>query len=264
MRLILKHDGLAPAATTLVLALVTASAVTAAEDPPPPPTPRKHTVPDQVDNANRPQPAQIVVPEAVLHDARDVMPYLGVELLFVKKVCAPSKEQFRAIRSDLRKLLFRTQRGTVDSSCDRFPQVIADCVARHLSKEQTAKYRAETAKRAVQEREACVDTVVALLDDRLTLTEDQRNALVASLNANWKPAWSQLVEMAIREGGNAIPPLLDGTVIPALDREQIRKWRALPKTDPSLSALHFNGLRAGTVGTPADDTVDANLDGGGS
>ena len=36
MRLILKHDGLALAATMLVLALVTASAAIAAEDPPPP------------------------------------------------------------------------------------------------------------------------------------------------------------------------------------------------------------------------------------
>lgn len=231
-------------AAALVVTLAGAALVAVAEDPPPPPLALKP-----------------VEAPRILHDGREFMPYLGVELLFVKKVCAPSREQFRAIKRDLRTLLMRAERGAIESSCDSFPQQIVECVTQHLSKGDAAKYRAEIGKRIAHERQGCVYTVVAILDDGLNLSEDQRNALVASLTANWKPGWSQIVEMAVRNGGNAIPALPDSRIVPALDREQIQKWRDLPKSN--ADGLRFDGLRIGSVGTPADESIEIGPDEGG-
>jgi hypothetical protein len=193
-------------------------------------------------------------------DGRNLM---LVELLFVKKACAPTPDQMRAIKQELNNCLRAAEAGTAPSTCQLLPPRIADCVAKHLTNEQATRYRAEFQKRGVHEREGCVYTVVVVLDDRLNLSEYQRNTLVASLTANWKPAWSQIVEMAVRNGTSAIPTLPESLLAPALDYEQLRKWRDLPKSDADPAALQFDGLRIGVLGTPDDRSVDISPDDGG-
>jgi hypothetical protein len=123
-------------------------------------------------------------------------------------------------------------------------------VAKHLTIEQAARYRAEFQRRVIHEREGCVDTVIAILDQRLELSESQRNSLVPSLTANWKPAWSQIVELAVRNGDDAVPELPDKLIIPFLDSEQIRAWRQMPKSRCVDDDPPFNAERIGAVGTP--------------
>src|SRR5271155_3665856 len=95
-------------------------------------------LPAQPPVANPPQ--RVNVPALVV-GPRAANPQLEVELSFVRKVCAPSKEQTQAIRKDLQKCLAAAADGTGPSSCDLLPQELADRVANHLSKEGAARYR---------------------------------------------------------------------------------------------------------------------------
>ena len=179
---------------------------------------------------------------------RTANPQLEVELSFVRKVCAPSKEQLQAIRKDLQKCLTAAADRTGPSSCDLLPQELADCVARHLSKEDAARYRAEVAKREAQEREACVYTLVALVDPDLSLSDEQRKKLVPALTRVWKPVWSQMIELNVRWNTRRVPPIPDEMILPLLDAEQARAWKRLPKNLQTEQA--FDAQRIGAIGTP--------------
>jgi hypothetical protein len=195
-----------------------------------------------------------VVNQNRLQENIELMPQLQVELLFVKKICAPNTEQMRSIKKDLEKCLNDAAKGTIPASVDLLPATLTDCVAKHLSTEDAGRYRDEVEKRKVHEREGCVDTVITILDQQIGLSEEQRKSLVASFSANWKPAWSQLVEMAVRNGGNAVPPLPDRLIVPFLNPEQSQVWQRLPKNDEADTA--FNALRIGAVGTPNEEPGD--------
>jgi len=201
---------------------------------------------------------QLARPLAAMRQGKlisDSETFAQVELLFVKKVCAPTPDQMRAIKQDLDKCLHEAETRPAASTCILLPPRIAECVAKHLTNEQAARYRTEIQKRAIHEREGCVDTVIALLDQKLELSENQRNSLVASLTANWKPGWSQIVEMAVRNGDNAVPHFPDKLIVPCLDAEQFAAWQVLPKST-SVDDPPFDTLRIGAVGTP--EAADAN------
>jgi hypothetical protein len=176
---------------------------------------------------------------------------LPVELRFVKRVCAPTTEQMRAIKADLEQCLRDAGRGSIPDSCELFPDKMSECVARHLSPAAAAHFLDEVQKRRAREREACVYTFVTLLDQRMGLSDEQRKSLVGVLRANWKPGWSQQIEMAVRNGDNEMPGIPDEIMLPLLDRNQAEVWRHLPKLPESNPK--FDSERMGSVGTPTDD-----------
>jgi hypothetical protein len=175
-------------------------------------------------------------------------PQLLVELQFVRKICAPSKQQMQAIKGDLEKCLAEAAKRSGPTSCDLLPPKLADCVANHLSKEDAVRYRAELIKREAQEREACVHTFVALVDPDLRLSEPQRKAIVAALTPVWKPVWSQMIEMNVRWGTRRVPPIPDEVILPLLNADQVQAWKRLPKNLETQQA--FDGQRIGAIGTP--------------
>jgi hypothetical protein len=193
------------------------------------------------------QPIPAVSPAAALQ------PQLDVELVFVKKVCAPTKDQLRNIKQALGKCL-RQAAEQSNNSCDLFPEKLTTCVAKHLSKEQATRYRVEVERRKAHERAACVGDFVALLDQQLDFSESQRKTLVAALTVNWKPDWSQMVELAVRNGDDHVPPIPDNLILPLLDPVQARLWSRLPKTQPARQS--FDASRIGEIGTPTRQPDD--------
>jgi hypothetical protein len=172
--------------------------------------------------------------------------YVEVEVLFAKKVAAPTEEQLAAIRTELQKCFAAAMKDP--DSCERLPDKLADCVAGHLPKEQAARYRQEIQNRRAHESEACVFLFVTLVDQELRLSEQQRQALVAALTPKWKPIWSQIIEMSVRNGDSGLPPVPDELIVPLLNSDQARLWGGLAKkTDDDRQ---FDPLRIGAVGTP--------------
>jgi hypothetical protein len=194
---------------------------------------------------------QIVVFQPQQESGLLLLSQLPVELRFVKHVCAPTMDQMRAIKADLEQCLRDAGRGAIPASCELFPDKLAACVARHLSPAAAAHFLDEVHKRRAREREACIYTFVTLLDQRLGLSDEQRKSLVAVLRANWKPGWSQQIEMAVRNGDNEMPGIANEVILPLLDREQADMCKHLPKlpeADPP-----FDPERMGAVGTPIND-----------
>jgi hypothetical protein len=185
--------------------------------------------------------------------ALPLMPEVQVEILFVRKVCAPSDDQLQAIKTDLRKCLTDLADAKTPPTCDSFPDTLAACVANHLSKEQAARYRGEVERRKANEREACISTFIVLVDQELGLSEPQRKSLVAALRPKWKPAWSQMIEETVREG-RAIPAVPDELIVPTLGAEQTKLWAQMPKIRDDNPP--FDASRIGAVGTPVTQPGD--------
>jgi len=170
---------------------------------------------------------------------------LEVEMAFVRKVCAPPLDQVGEIRNDLQKCLAdAVQRPVVP--CEVLKDRLTDAVASHLSRSEAARYRGEVLKRRTHERAACIDTFVVLLDQQLSFSEKQRQALVAALLPKWKPEWSQTVEVACASGDRMLPAVPDELIGPLLDAEQLKTWHAVPKEGDLHPA--FNAMRIGSTG----------------
>ncbi|HEX4071504.1 MAG TPA: hypothetical protein VHX68_10050 [Planctomycetaceae bacterium] len=203
-----------------------------------------------IPNANDPN-GQIVVFQPQQNVGLSLLAQLPVELRFVKRVCAPTTEQMRAIKAELEQCLRDAGKGLIPASCELLPDEMAACVTRHLSPAAAEHYLDEIQKRRAREREACIYTFVTLLDQRMGLSDEQRKALVAVLRANWKPGWSQAVEMNVRNGDTEMPGIPNQIMLPLLDRDQAEVWKQLPKlpeADP-----RFDPERMGAVGTPIND-----------
>jgi hypothetical protein len=170
---------------------------------------------------------------------------LEVEMAFVRKVCPPPLDQVGEIRNDLQKCLAdAVHRPSVP--CEVLRDRLTDAVALHLSRSEAARYRAEVQKRRAHERAACIDTFVVLLDQQLSFSEQQRQALVAALLSKWKPEWSQTVEVACASGDHTLPAVPDELIAPLLDAEQLKTWHAVPKEGDLHPA--FNAMRIGSTG----------------
>jgi hypothetical protein len=197
------------------------------------------------------QADQFLVVQPPQNGGLQFLSQLPVELRFVKRACAPTKEQMRAIKADLEQCLRDAGSGAIPASCEVLPDKLAACVVRHLSPAEAARYRDEVHKHRAREREACVYTFITLLDQRIGLADDQRQSLVAALEARWKPGWSQQIEMAVRNGDDQMPGIPDELIVPLLDGEQAKLWKELPKHADANP--RFDPDRMGSVGTPIDD-----------
>ncbi len=175
---------------------------------------------------------------------------LPVEIAFVKRVAAPSADQIRAIKKDLPKRIGDAYDRLESLTCDEFLDALTDCVAHHLSKDQVARYLTELAKRRRQEREACIDMFVALLDAQMRLREEQRKLLVATLTPHWNPGWTQTFEVALETGGGEIPGLPDNLILPILDPDQVKIWRRFSRN--WADRPEFKPERIGSLGTPLE------------
>ena len=203
---------------------------------------------------------------------RELRPLLRVELQFLRAVCAPTPEQQpvidyesqRSFNAILRK--YEKYENTSNPALAEFDPRAAlrmelnRLVEQHLSAEQALAYRRECVSRAAAHRQSAILNVLAILDERLLLTFEQRVSLQRSLEANWQDAWcASLESFMYNEDGN-LPPIPDRFVVPWLTSKQRKTWQLLPR-DTSFSIENtlmgleelFNDLEAVEMdeGTPA-------------
>jgi hypothetical protein len=197
---------------------------------------------------------QAAEPVAVQAPDRSYLVQLEVEMAFVRKVCPPPLDQIDPIRNDLKKCLIEGAQGPARLPCEVLQERLVDAVALHLSRSEAAFYRAEVQKRRNHERAACVDTFVVLLDQQMSLSEKQRQALVAALLPKWRPDWSQTVEVACGTGETTLPEVPNELIEPLLDAEQITIWKGWPKN--GVAHPPFNPLRIGSTGVTVAVPMD--------
>jgi hypothetical protein len=156
-------------------------------------------------------------------------PLIEAELLFVKKVCTPSKEELGQIRKDAEAYIDSTSPGTVSTASNFVRASFHEVLDKHLSRAKAELYRAECEKRKTFERQACVHTLVAQLDRDLCLSTAQREAISKSLAAKWDDSWDALIELVAVEGTRLLPQIPDDLIEPHLESPQLEIWINLPK-----------------------------------
>jgi hypothetical protein len=186
--------------------------------------------------------------------ALTLKPLIEAELLFVKKVCTPSKEELGQIRKGVETYVDNTNPGAVATASNFVREPLDELVDKHLSRAKADLYRAECQKRKAFERQACVHSLVAQLDRELCLSTAQREAISASLAAKWDESWQSLIELVAVEGTRLVPQIPDDLIEPHLESPQLDIWINLPKVG-SMN-WRFQSPNLSIMGIPVPEWED--------
>ena len=107
---------------------------------------------------------------------------------------------------------------------------VAKALKETLTEEQMAKYTDESAKRTALRKRAAMQTAVALLDDKLCLTGEQRDKITESVSAKWQTEWESWL-MLSQYGGQYFPTIPDNLIVPHLNVEQKSVWEGFQKVN---------------------------------
>jgi hypothetical protein len=190
---------------------------------------------------------------------------LPVELVFVKKICAPTPAQMRQLKQDAHEYLevaaqnsFAAQRRGAQMNQDQLSnaskflqEALVHSVETRVSREQAARYRSELEKRSANRREVCARNLAALLDQELCLSAPQREEVRAALLANWNDSWCSMVQMAAINGQNYVPSVPYEVIAPHLDAAQVDLWEGLQK----IGGVNW-GIQTNLFGLPTVELDD--------
>ncbi len=180
------------------------------------------------------------------------------ELSFIHRACDLNLEQRKRIkaasdtclRAAVRKYAM-SQRGimighagrvqpTVPDPTELLHQALTKVLHETLQPEQQAAYDGEMSSRRAFRKRVAIENVIAIIDERLVLTNDQRQRLTESLDDNWQPAWLQSMEM-LMSNNQYLPNIPDAFVVPALNETQRQIWRAAQKQNyMTFGLVHWN------------------------
>ena len=176
--------------------------------------------------------------DELLHKFR---PLLMAELNFVREVCDPTPEQYRAIKdesernlkavarkhAELQKRMMRRGGVQMGNASPEPHKLIRDSLTKTvkltLNDEQLARYQAELDQRTKSRREAAIHNLVARLDQDLVLSSEQREKVAESLLAHWNETWTQQIEQMV-SGNQTYPNVPDRYVVPILTPPQRKIW----------------------------------------
>jgi hypothetical protein len=207
------------------------------------------------------EPAVILqdVQEVVAADAElpeNLEPYLAqyrpvvkAELSFANRVCKFTEEQRTAVISDAKTWLTEYakeqakgqpaqnlamwmqggRQGGQDANPRRsLEDGVAKAVKKHITDEQKATYEKEFKKRRDFHTGAIAENFVAILDEKLYLSPEQRKELTADFQENWDESWG-LELQHFTYMGNYLPNMPADRVLKHLNREQTACWNGIQK-----------------------------------
>jgi hypothetical protein len=193
-------------------------------------------------------PREAQVKQIMPHFVQQLRPVLMSELAFIRQMCNVPKEQRPQIKAageaslekaarQLAEQQFGGNRGMFGAPTTSDPRTtindaLVDALKRALTAEQMAEYTSEVEKRSERRKRAAILSAVALLDEVLWLTAEQRQAIYDSIAANWQPSWEQWL-MLSRYGGQYFPMIPDQHVVAHFNEEQRRVWNGLQKINLS-------------------------------
>ena len=209
-------------------------------------------------------------------------PLLAVELALAQRVCnldAPQRKQLEDAGEDCAKktaqqltspqqqvIIFRGGGGfggpgmgggrlivngqpgaSPKSARQLLDENIAEVIKARFPEGASASYSKELSSRAAQRREMIVENIVAMLDKKLVLTADQRDAIGKSLIANLPD--NQMPQLQIlNSDGDAIPIIPENCLLPHLRESQRAVWQNLPNRGVQYG---FDPFDSGPFGVPA-------------
>lgn len=199
-----------------------------------------------------------------------IEPIVKVELSFANRACGWTKDERVAAagaakvwirdfaRAHLRdnglrnRLMIVRGNGAIvgpNQQSDVEKELVAALVKQMTDAQRTA-YEAERAKRAELRRDASIENIVSLLDDRLDLTPEQRGLVSQSLREKWSDDWAPSLEMFVHLP-DYVPAVPDGLIEPHLTPQQRVLWQGVQKI--SARGIIFGGGMFGDAVPPIDD-----------
>ncbi len=177
--------------------------------------------------------------------AQQLRPMLHSELAFIRQMCELPIEHRPKVRAAgeaalekagrlLAQQQFGVNRGMLGGANEPSDprQLIADALAgalkESISAEQLAEYSREAAQRTARRKRAAILSAIAVLDEALFLTAEQRTAISESVESHWQADWEQWT-MLQQYGGQYFPQIPDNYVVPHLNQEQRSVWNGLQK-----------------------------------
>lgn len=110
-------------------------------------------------------------------------------------------------------------------------QAVAKAVKETVSEEQNTRYEAELTKRIERRKTAAILSLVAMLDQQMFLTVEQRDAITESITAKWQDDWEKWTKMSQMYGDRYFPQVPDNLVVPHLNAEQKTVWKGVQKIE---------------------------------
>lgn len=226
-----------------------------------------------------PNPEEIVRNVAAVQQfrqqfGRQIDQVLKTEMHFMRAECNLSKQQYERIYADgelaMVKIIARNvaagamdgraRIGAVSDAAAREPRAVlaeelTKSAEKHLPAEQAAFYRKEVELRSKFAREAALRLLVSTLDDRLTLSDKQREELFTVLARNWDESWSQAHLLIY--GLNTVSNLPNDEILEILSEQQQALFRSMPKHRVSFqTAFGLQRLQGVDVPDEQWDEID--------
>ena len=117
------------------------------------------------------------------------------------------------------------------------------------SDEQLAAYRKELETRQEFRKQATVNQIIAMFDDVLMFTDEQRGKVRESLAEKWRDDWADNVEALQQYGDQYYPVLPSGVIEPHLTESQKSHFSSLQRVSASM------GIGTNPFGTAVIDDV---------
>jgi hypothetical protein len=177
-------------------------------------------------------------------------PVVKTELSFANRVCKFTPEQRAAVIDDAKTWLKEyaakqakgqpaqnagmwMQLGGVRAQHDASPRRsledgVAEVVKKHVTEEQKAAYEKEFNERREFHVATVVENLVAVIDEKLYLSQEQREQMTADLKENWDDSWGlQLQHFTYMS--NYLPNMPADRVVKHLNKEQTARWNGIQK-----------------------------------
>ncbi len=215
--------------------------------------------------AARAMPAKVAVAEAPNLDPiiqqyiPQFVPIVRAELYLLRSVCelSPdqqkklSQERERALKEAAKKFVEAQQRPQLRGGFPEPDTIVQESLAETLKSlltpDQAARYEAESKERSRLRKQVAAHNVVALLDQEMCLSRDQREKLCESLAANWDDDWCSSLQ-SLEYGLQFFPNIPDRFVTPHLNPLQKKIWTSIPKNHRV-----FFGFNSEVDNAPLDD-----------
>jgi hypothetical protein len=176
-------------------------------------------------------------------------PVVKTELSFANRVCKFTPEQRKAVIADaktwLKEYASKQAEGQPAQNAGIWMQMggqaqhdanprrsleegVAKVVKKHVADEQRVIYEEEFNKRREFHVTTVVENLVAVIDEKLYLSEEQRQKMTAELQEHWDESWGlQLQHFTYMS--NYLPNMPADRVVKHLNKEQTARWNGIQK-----------------------------------
>lgn len=209
----------------------------------------------------------------VLQYLQQVRPGLRSELHLVRQVCSLNDAEYRTIsraallgvKKQVAELLAAQRKGRnggnqlyMTDPRELVAKALGEAVTATLPADRADRYTQEVEARARDQKSITVRTLVAILDEELYLTDEQRPKLEAALTEKWDKKWVPSLEQ-LQYARQYFPKLPEAVIGPILSERQQKAWQGMQKNEGIMFGFNGGmfGDNDGLEPDPADESADA-------